>query len=504
VRSSLLVAAALVIAYPLHAQVQVDTAGAGALIDQAMNHSEVMANTQHLADAIGPRLTGSAAARKANDWTASKFQGYGLTAALEAWNFGVTWERGPIQVRLLEPFPRQITGHSWAWTAGTNGKTLVGTVMRVNFSTPESLAVYQDKVKGKWILPGAPFPVWNTDGIPMTAEDSAAQAAERQRRFQPPADTSQAAMEKRRQFALDALYMLKKAGALGTLTDGAKEHALMNMSGSPNRVSTLPNIVISHEDYAMLDRQLQAGMTPKVEARVDNQFGKSAVTQWNTVAEIKGSELPGQVVILGAHLDSWDLGTGVTDNGTGSMVVLEAARVIAQSGLKPRRTIRFILFTGEEEGLLGSNSYAAAHAADMDSIQAVLVLDNGTGAITGQALQGRNDDRALWEALLAPVASMGAKDVREGNKGGTDHLSFIPYGVPAWNFDQISRGYNHTHHSQSDTYEHAVGPDLMQASAVMAVTAYELANLDQLLPRGPKKPATPPVVLKPSPGLAGN
>jgi hypothetical protein len=124
-----------------------------------MNHSEVMANLQYLADAIGPRLTGSAAARKANDWTASKFQGYGLTAALEPWNFGVTWERGPIQVRLLEPFPRQITGHSWAWTAGTNGKTLVGTVMRVNFSTPESLAVYQDKVKGITLC--APFPVRN-------------------------------------------------------------------------------------------------------------------------------------------------------------------------------------------------------------------------------------------------------------------------------------------------------------------------------------------------------
>ena len=141
-RSSLIVAAALAIALPLHAQVQVDTAGAGALIDQAMNHSEVMANLQYLADAIGPRLTGSAAARKANDWTASKCQGYGLTATLEPWNFGVTWERGPIQVRLLEPFPRQITGHSWAWTAGTNGKTLVGTVMRINFSTPVFQALW--------------------------------------------------------------------------------------------------------------------------------------------------------------------------------------------------------------------------------------------------------------------------------------------------------------------------------------------------------------------------
>ena len=223
--------------------------------------------------------------------------------------------------------------------------------------------------------------------------------------------------------------------------------------------------------------------------------------QWNTVAEIKGSERPGQVVILGAHLDSWDLGTGTTDNGTGSMVVLEAARAIARSGLKPKRTIRFILFSGEEEGLLGSRAYAAQHATEADSIQAVLVLDNGTGAITGQALQGRTDLEGLWKQLLAPVASLDADSVRDANKGGTDHLSFLPYGVPGFNFDQLERGYDHTHHSQTDTYDHAVEGDLKQASAVMAVTAFELANLPELLPRGPKTPVQP-VPSKPSPGIA--
>jgi Zn-dependent M28 family amino/carboxypeptidase len=252
----------------------------------------------------------------------------------------------------------------------------------------------------------------------------------------------------------------------------------------------------------MFERLIGMGMSPRIEGRIDNTLGKAPVKQWNTVAEIKGSQSPGQVVILGAHLDSWDLGTGTTDNGTGSMVVLEAARVIAQSGLKPARTIRFILFTGEEEGLLGSRAYAAAHAAEADSIQAVLVLDNGTGMIKGQALQGRNEFEQLWKDLLAPVNSLGAIDVRQANKGGTDHLSFIPYGVPGFNFDQESRGYNHTHHSQADTYDHAVPGDLMQASAVMAVTAYEMANLPSLLPRGNRTPVTPPSVAKPSPGVA--
>jgi hypothetical protein len=320
-------------------------------------------------------------------------------------------------------------------------------------------------------------------------------------RASPFADTSTAAVTARRQFQLDLPYILKSAGALGTLVDGAKEHGLMTMSGSPTRLSPLPNLVISHEDYALLARLIAGGVTPRLEGRVGNRMGQSPVRQWNTVAEIRGSERPGQVVILGAHLDSWDLGTGTTDNGTGSMVVLETARVLARSGLKPKRSIRFILFSGEEQGLLGSRAYAAAHAAEADSIQAVLVLDNGTGAITGQALQGRKDLEGLWKQLLAPVASLDADSVRDANKNGTDHLSFLPYGVPGFNFDQLSRGYNHTHHSQTDTYDHAVAGDLKQAAAVMAVTAYELANLPELLPRGPKSPVVP-VPNKPSPGLA--
>jgi carboxypeptidase Q len=151
--------------------------------------------------------------------------------------------------------------------------------------------------------------------------------------------------------------------------------------------------------------------------------------------------------------------------------------------------------------LLGSRAYAAAHAGEADSIQAVLVLDNGTGAITGQALQGRTELAGLWKDLLAPVTPLGADSVRDASKSGTDHLSFLPYGVPGFNFDQLPRGYDHTHHSQSDTFDHAVADDLKQAAAVMAVTAYELANLPELLPRGPKHPPEP-VPTHPSPGLA--
>jgi hypothetical protein len=485
-KASAILLGAAALASPLRAQSTVDTAGSGTLIREALERSEVMENLRYLSDVIGPRLSGSPAMRRAGEWTAERFRKYGLRASLEAFDFGVTWERGPLSFRLTAPFDRAMTAHSWAWTAGTSGKSRKGPVVLVDLSTRDSLELYRDRLRGAWILPKPSNPIWNPDAPPPTPGDSQRMALFREARASLTADTSAPAVLARRQYQIDLPYLLEQAGALGTLVDGGKEHALMTMSGSPNRVAPLPNVVISHEDYSLLERLIDHGVTPRLEGRVENTIGKSRVQQWNTVAEIRGSELPGQVVILGAHLDSWDLGTGVTDNGAGSMVVLEAARILARSGLKPKRTVRFILFSGEEQGLIGSRRYAAAHAAEADSVQAVLVIDNGTGRIVGQALQGRSDLAELWQVLLVPVAHLGASAVREDLKTGTDHLSFLPYGVPGFNFDQEPRGYYHTHHSQSDTYDKAVPDDLMQASAVMAVTAWELANLGVLLPRGPK------------------
>src|SRR5690606_1458899 len=375
---------------PLAAQYQVDTTGAGALIAQAMDRSEVMENLQYLSDAIGPRLSGSPAMRKSNEWVAERFRAYGLTASLEAFPFGVSWERGPISVHLTSPFRRALLAYSWAWTEGTGGKALAGPVIRLSVTGEGDIEANKDRIRGAWIMLSDPAFVWNPDGPPMTAADS----AERREAFEQRradmraanADTSAAARERRQQFGIDRPVLLKKYGALGTIADGGKEHTLVTMSGSPNRVSPLPNIVVSHEDYLMLARHVEANLAPRIEAAIDNRVGSEPVEQWNTVGEIRGSELPNQVVILGAHLDSWDHAQGVTDNGASSMAVVEAARIIAQSGLRPRRTIRFILFSGEEQGLLGSRAYAAAHAAEADSIQAVMVLDNGTGMILGQAL----------------------------------------------------------------------------------------------------------------------
>jgi len=494
--------AALAAAQPLEAQTATtDTAGVGAVLGEALERSELMKNLQHLTDVIGPRLSGSAAMRRANEWTAARFREYGLSAALEPYDFGVAWQRGPIAFRMVEPFRRAVTAHSWAWTAGTGGRTLAGPVVITDLSTPDSFAVYRGRVRGAWVLPKVSSPVWNPDGPAPTPKDTARAAAFLAARAELTADTSAAAVRARRQWTVDLPYLLKAEGALGTLVDGGKEHALMTMSGSPNRLSPLPNMVISHEDYTHLERLIAAGITPRLEGRVENRVSRSPVQQWNTVGEIRGSELPRQVVILGAHLDSWDLGTGLTDNGAGSSVVLEAARAIARSGVKPKRTIRFLLFSGEEQGLLGARGYAAAHAAEADSVQAVLVIDNGTGMIVGQALQGRDDLADTWRALLAPVAHLGAGNVRSAVKSGTDHLAFGYYGIPSFNFDQEPRGYFHTHHSESDTFDKAVEGDLKQAAAVMAATALQLANHPTLLPRGPK-PGPEQVPNRPSAGVA--
>lgn len=468
---------------------QVDTTGVGRLIAQAMDHSEVMENLRYLSDAIGPRLSGSPAMRRANDWAVERFRSYGLNARLEAFQFGVTWKRGPASAWLVAPFERPVIAFSWAWTAGTGGQVRTGPIVRVDINSPDDLAANRDRIRGSWLLLSEPSFVWNPDGPAMTAADSAERraAVERRRAERAAGDTSAAARQRARQFSLDRDQLLVDAGVLGVITDGGKEHTLLTMSGSPLRISPLPRIVVPHEDYLMFDRQVEAGLAPRIAVSIENTIGTSPVDQWNTIGEIRGSEKPDEVVIVGAHYDSWDLSQGVTDNGASSMAVMEAGRIIQASGLRPKRTIRFILFGGEEEGLIGSRAYAEQHAAEAGKIQAVLVLDNGTGAITGQALQGRTEFEQLWKDLLAPVASLGASNVRPNNKGGTDHLAFIPYGIPAFNYDQISRGYDHTHHSQSDSYDKAVAGDLKQAAAVMAANAYMLANLDELLPRGERR-----------------
>lgn len=464
----------------MHLTVNANPAVIHAIVDEGMHCSHVGADLEYLTDVIGPRLTASPDGRRATQWTAEKFRAYGLDSVwTESWRFGRVWERGPIALTLLAPHAQQLTGALWAWAPGTAGP-VTGDVLYVNARTPADYdARFADSVKGKWVMTRGPNFVWNSDGPPMTSADTAT-ADSTAMNFALLTSSPDLV-----QYRGSLAGRLAHDGALGVLGDGAKEFGLLTMSGSPEVLYPLPFVVLPHDTYAMFHCLLAQGQRVTLRADIANSLSDTAADAANTLAEIRGTSEPDQVVLLGAHLDSWDLGTGATDNGAGAIAVLEAARLLKAAGVHPARTIRFALFTGEEEGLLGSEQYAERHMAELKNYQAVLVVDNGTGRVEGIPLQGHNDLRDGWRALFAPIEALGPFVVRARNKTGTDHLSFLAYGVPAFNYDQVSRGYNHTHHSQADTFDHIVVSDVEQIATVMAVNAYELATMPDTLPRGP-------------------
>ena len=446
------------------------------MLDEGTHRSHVAADLEYLLDVIGPRLTGSAAVRRANEWTRDKFREYGADSAyLESWPFGQGWTRGPMTLRMLAPQQRELLGVSWGWSPGTSGP-VAGNVVLMDARTPQEFQKrFAGKLRGAWVMLGAAQPVVNMADPLVTHADSVRQDSI-VRALAPHDDTE-------RQFFAERFWYVAREGVAGVIHDGAKQFDLFTMSGSPSAVSPVPQIVVGNDQYAQFQRLARRGEPVRIEADIRNSFTRDSLQQYNTIAEIRGSEHPDQVVLLGAHLDSWDIATGGTDNGTGAIAVLEAARILKATGVRPKRTIRFVLFTGEEQGLFGSQAYAASHEQELGRYQAVLVLDNGTGRITGMALQNREELRDMWKSMLAPVAGLGPLVVRSAFKTGTDHLAFIQDGVPSFNYDQLSRGYDFTHHSQVDDYNHVVPGDVAQAATIMAVNAWQLADLPVLLPR---------------------
>jgi carboxypeptidase Q len=297
-------------------------------------------------------------------------------------------------------------------------------------------------------------------------------------------------------FRRELAAFIRAEGAVALLSDSAKPHGLIVTGGSwPTEdrggrpAEPMPSLSLAHEQYAMLYRLATAkdGPKPKVEVEITNKFIPGPITVYNTVGEILGSEKPDEFVVIGAHLDSWDLGTGATDNGTGSCTVLEVARTLgalAKAGIKPKRTIRFVLFTGEEQGLYGSKEYVKRHKDEMPKTSAALVHDTGTGKVIGLAMQGRAKVKELLESELASLKDVdGWKGLNIRNQGGTDHLSFDTVGVPGFACDQDMDEYRLTHHTQTDTFDHVKMPNIVQGSQVMAVAVMRIANLPELLPR---------------------
>ena len=271
------------------------------------------------------------------------------------------------------------------------------------------------------------------------------------------------------------------------LRDSNKPHGLLNMTDvSLERFAAgvIPTAFITGEGYRMIFRLLKHGPV-QVEIAMTNAMGDKPAEVYNTVADLRGSEKPDEMVVLGAHLDSWDLGTGSTDNGTGSMAVLEAARALAKLNLKPKRTIRFVLFSGEEEGLYGSEEYVKAHQKELERISGVLVHDTGTGRVLTLGLHDNYQDRELMDQVLSPLGELKLLEPSMARSYGTDHLSFDDAGVPGFFCIQDPAEYRLTHHSQSDTFDKVWKDDLNQGAEVLAAWAYNTAQLPGLLPRRP-------------------
>jgi Zn-dependent M28 family amino/carboxypeptidase len=246
---------------------------------------------------------------------------------------------------------------------------------------------------------------------------------------------------------------------------------------------------MTRENFTLLWRLLDAGAV-EAEVNIESSFSRKPVEVYNTVAEIPGSEKPDEVVIIGGHLDSWDLGTGATDNGTGSMAVLEAARALQKLGVKPKRTIRFVLFTGEEQGLNGSRAYVKAHEKELEKISGVLVHDSGTGKVLTVGLMGNYAVRETIDRALNPLArakEVGLAEPTLRSEGGTDHIPFDTAGVPGFWCVQDPVDYDKTHHSQADTLDRVRWDDLTEGAQVLAVFAYNVAQLPEMLPRKPAK-----------------
>ena len=417
------------------------------LLQEIQGRAALRANLEALCDDLGPRLTGSRGLEQAQAWAMSVLQRNGAANVhREAYDLGRPWRRGVTRARLLNANGAALSIAQWGWTEGTKG-VVRGDVVLLDTPTLAEFEAQAPHLAGKVVLVKARPRATDAERKDMKAYWARLTKAWRAVPF--------------------ALVLIPSEKAAG----------LPDMAGGPDFLFRSSTAFISAEHAALLQRLLAKGVVPKVEAEVGGGFGARPVKAANLVAELPGSEHPEEVVILGAHLDAWDLGSGATDNGAGVVAFLEVMRAMKASGLQPKRTLRLVLFSGEEQGLLGSKAYLAAHRDELERIQAVLVMDAGSGRITGMA-DGQVDAWAeAMEVALAPAKALGAPTVEYARPGGSDQATFRAAGIPAFCPQQEPLDYwTHTQHTPLDTVDHVVEADLLQATQVMALAAWGLLN----------------------------
>jgi carboxypeptidase Q len=524
--------------------------------DEGLNRSQVMQTLSYLSDVIGPRLTASPNMKRACEWTRDTMTKWGLqNAHLEPWGpFGRGWTLKRFSAQVTDPQDFPLIAYPKAWSPGTNGP-VSAEVVYFDAKDEADMARFKGQLKGKIVLTQLMREVkahFETQGtrrdeknllalanapLPRPAGRGGFGGGNRNADF----IALQQFNAKKNQFFVDegaAMLVDSSRGDGGTIfVQSATVPQPFNPNAfgpnaggpAPRRFSPwdkdaprmAPQMVVAAEHYNRMVRMIQAGEKVKLEVNLAVEWQDQDLNGYNTVAEIPGSDptLKDEIVMLGGHMDSWHSGTGATDNGAGVAVGMEAVRIIQTLGLKPRRTIRIALWTGEEEGLLGSRAYVAQHfgkmetpattaaatspgggdgaarttpapvlvkMAEYDKLAGYFNLDNGTGKIRGVYLQGNDAIAGLFRQWLAPFRDLGAETLSLSNTGGTDHLSFDGIGLSGFQFIQDEIEYDtRTHHSNMDVFDRIQADDMKQAATIMAAFVYNTAMRDEKLPKKP-------------------
>jgi hypothetical protein len=435
-------------------------------------HSELVKNLEYLTTQIGARLTGSPQMQAASDWTLKRFQAYGVNAHLETTEIAHGWTRGLETAEIVSPIQKSIGIRAFGWSKGTDGD-VTGSVMVLNIQKPADLDQYKGKLKGMIVMLRKPADMSKLDPNPENAYDAV---------IPPPVGVPEANMNRTGRRTLMKQLAAEQPALL--LMDSGKTDSLYNMTGGyPKYAATeVPTAFLTHEDYDLLYRLLQVGPAT-MRFNLHDTFTDKPVPASITVAEIKGSEHPDERVIVGGHLDSWDLGQGALDNGTGAMATLEAARTLQALGWKPKRTITFILFTGEEQGGAGADAFVKNHAAELSKIDAVLIHDTGTGKVFSIALENLWETAPLMSEIYLPLQEVfELQPLSTRYFGSSDHVEFLNKGVPAYFCLQLPAHYREAHHSQTDTFDKVIPDQINEGAAFLAAWAWNVSEMPESLP----------------------
>lgn len=494
------------------------------IMDEGLNRSQVMATAQHLTDVIGPRLTNSPQMRQAEVWTQAKFREWGLrNVRKEGYDFGRGWWIERSSVRMVTPRPIQLTAIPIAWTPPTAG-TLSAPIVVAPMRRARDFAQYRGKLAGRIVLVTQPGTGSEPDkpAFQRLSDEELGKLDTYELPKYDPADDARTLRNSEFEQQRDAF--LKAEGAVAFATMSYRDGMLLHGEGymfETGKSPSLPGVQIAAEDYRRLARLAKTGAAPTLEIVSDTRYDDSDPKAYNIFAEIPGSDPKAGYVMAGAHIDSWVAGDGAADNAAGSAMVMEAARILTKLGMRPKRTIRFALWTGEEQALLGSLAWVEQNLATrggpndppltgerryyewpmrwpvnprpgFGDLAAYFNLDNGSGKIRGIYAENNLAAAAIFQEWIAPFRSLGMTMVATAPTTGTDHVFMQSVGAPGFQFIQDPLDYGtRTHHSSADTFDHLKGDDLRQGATILAAFLLNAANADKALPRPPMptKPA---------------